>query len=123
MANKHNLQKDISKYKKIYIGLLFCTVITVAISYLNVPIGVAVVLALLVATFKASLVAGTFMHLIHEKLTVVGILIFSFFCFLSLIMLIIFSQYSVFDGLEYIKEKPIVQAEIEHLSEEIKNVH
>ena len=43
------------------------TLITVAVSYLHLGVGVAITVALIIATVKASLVASYFMHLISEK--------------------------------------------------------
>jgi len=50
------------------------TIITVAISYLHLPLPLAVTAALLVATVKGSLVACYFMHLISEKKLIYAVL-------------------------------------------------
>lgn len=74
------LKKHLKLYTFVGIALLFFTVITVAVTYIdfgstfvNVTIGLAI------ATFKASLVAVIFMHLNHEKAMIYRILIFTFF--------------------------------------------
>ena len=58
---------DIRAHVKIYMmvfgALAVLTAVTVAVSYLNLSIGPAIALALLIATVKASLVALFFMHL------------------------------------------------------------
>ena len=63
--------EDIRAHVKIYLTvfgvLMVLTLVTVAISYLNLPVGQAVALALIVATIKGSLVAIFFMHLKGEK--------------------------------------------------------
>ena len=63
--------EDIRAHVKIYLTvfgvLMVLTLVTVAISYLNLPVGQAVALALIVATIKGSLVAMFFMHLKGEK--------------------------------------------------------
>ena len=63
--------EDIRAHVKIYLtvfgALMVLTLVTVAIAYLNLPIGQAVALALIVATIKGSLVAMFFMHLKGEK--------------------------------------------------------
>jgi cytochrome c oxidase subunit 4 len=62
---------DIRKHVKVYIGvfvaLLILTLVTVAASYLDLPIGPSVIVALTVAGVKGSLVAMFFMHLKGEK--------------------------------------------------------
>ncbi|MFQ5478804.1 MAG: cytochrome C oxidase subunit IV family protein [Candidatus Binatia bacterium] len=63
--------EDISGHVRIYIAvfaaLAALTVITVAISYLHLPMPTAIAVALVVAGTKGSLVALYFMHLIDEK--------------------------------------------------------
>jgi cytochrome c oxidase subunit 4 len=62
---------DISRHVRIYVtvfvSLMTLTLITVAVSYLHLPVHQAIVVALLIATIKGSLVACYFMHLISEK--------------------------------------------------------
>ena len=57
-------------YVLVFVALAFLTVVTVAISYLDLSVGPAVILALIVASIKGSLVACYFMHLIDEKVTI-----------------------------------------------------
>ena len=63
--------EDIRAHVKIYLtvfgALMVLTLVTVAISYLDLPVGQAVALALIVATLKGSLVAMFFMHLKGER--------------------------------------------------------
>ena len=62
---------DISKHVKAYIGvfvaLAVLTVVTVAISTVHFSGSGNIVVALVIAAFKASLVAAIFMHLKWEK--------------------------------------------------------
>ena len=62
---------EVNKHVKIYIAVfaaLACfTIITVAASRVDLGAGVNVGVALLIAAFKASLVAAIFMHLKWEK--------------------------------------------------------
>lgn len=75
-------------YKKIGGVLLVCTVITVIISWLPIKTVAAIVaLGLLVATFKASLVAAIFMHLNNEKKIIYWTLILCAALFVPLILL------------------------------------
>ena len=50
------------------------TIVTVAVSYLHLPLPMAVTVALLVATVKGSLVACYFMHLISEEKLIYAVL-------------------------------------------------
>ena len=81
----------IKKHVKIYItvfAVLAClTVVTVAVSYLHLPIRKAVAVALAIATVKASLVALFFMHLISERVIIYSILILSFIFVLGLLII------------------------------------
>ena len=65
---------DVKKYLMVFGALLVLTVVTVAICYLRLPIAVAVVLAMAVASVKAGLVGAFFMHLKGEKVLIFGVL-------------------------------------------------
>jgi len=92
---EHLSEERIKRHVKIYIAvfaaLAFFTLVTVAVSYLKLPPGQAIPLALAIATIKGSLVAGFFMHLISEKQVIFAILIFTFIFFLGLLILPAFS--------------------------------
>ncbi|MBI1785727.1 cytochrome C oxidase subunit IV family protein [Candidatus Sumerlaeota bacterium] len=62
--DKHHVQL----YKKIGATLGVCTVLTVAVGLFHIPyVPLAVLIALVIACFKGSLVAAYFMHLKGEK--------------------------------------------------------
>ena len=63
------------------------TIVTVAISYLHLPVPMAVTVALLVATIKGSLVACYFMHLISEKKLIYAVLALTVVFFVALLAL------------------------------------
>ena len=88
---------DVSQHTQIYLyifgALAVLTVVTVAIGYLSLPIGTAVVVALLIASVKGSLVASVFMHLRSEKKIIYWLLLMTFFFLLALFILIIASIY------------------------------
>jgi cytochrome c oxidase subunit 4 len=63
------------------------TIITVAISYLDLPLWMAVALALFVATIKGTLVACYFMHLIAEKRLIYAVLVITVVKFVALLVL------------------------------------
>jgi len=77
-----HMQEHIRVYLTVFGALAVLTVFTVLASYLNVSETEAIFLALTIATIKASLVAGYFMHLIDEKQTIIWILILTFIFFL-----------------------------------------
>ena len=64
------VKHHIKTYVIVFIALAFLTVVTVAISYLDIGVKAGIALGLFVASIKASLVACYFMHLIDEKTTI-----------------------------------------------------
>ena len=69
-----DIQKHIRVYISVFVALAVLTVVTVGISYLDLTVGAAIALALVVACVKASLVALYFMHLIDEQKTIYWLL-------------------------------------------------
>ena len=88
------VKKHVRTYLVVFVALLCLSAVTVGISYLHVSRGMAIALAMIVATVKASLVALFFMHLIDEKKTIYYILELTavLFVFLCLIVLFINSN-------------------------------
>ena len=82
------LDKHIRACIIVFICLLVLTVVTVAVSYLHVPTAATVVIALTIATTKASMVAAYFMHLIDEKKLIYASLSMTTFFFVSMMVLI-----------------------------------
>ena len=79
-----HIQEHIKVYLTVFGALAALTILTVSASFLDVSTTEAIFMALTIATIKASLVAGYFMHLITEKQTIVWILILTFSFFLVL---------------------------------------
>ena len=79
-----SIQEHIKVYFTVFGALAVLTILTVGASYLDVSTTETIFLALTIATIKASLVAGYFMHLITEKQTIIWILILTFSFFLIL---------------------------------------
>tara|TARA_B100000586_G_scaffold256419_1_gene219264 strand:- start:420 stop:725 length:306 start_codon:yes stop_codon:yes gene_type:complete len=78
MSTDHStesIQDHIRVYLTVFGALAILTVVTVLASYLNVSTSEGIFLALIIASVKASLVAGYFMHLISEKNTIIWILL------------------------------------------------
>ena len=93
---KHTHQQ-VKTYSIIFAALLVLTVITVLLSKVQLPVALGVLLALIVAGIKGTLVAGIFMHMFSEKLSAVNIvLIFSAIFFLVMIGLILFGYFDSF---------------------------
>jgi cytochrome c oxidase subunit 4 len=61
-----NPKAEAAKYVTTLVALLILTAITVGASYINFGSG-NIVIALTIATIKASIVALIFMHLLHDK--------------------------------------------------------
>jgi cytochrome c oxidase subunit 4 len=72
------------------------TIVTVAVSYLHLPVHTAVALALLVATIKGSLVACYFMHLIAEKKLIYAVLALTVAFFVVLLALPVLTTSNTF---------------------------
>lgn len=73
-AHAEDIQAHVKTYVVVFAVLAALTVITVAISYLDLSTPMAIAVALLVATTKAGLVALFFMHLIDEKKIIYALL-------------------------------------------------
>jgi cytochrome c oxidase subunit 4 len=74
-AGAEDIRKHVRTYIAVFVALLVLTVITVGVSYLHLPIWQAVLVAMLVASIKGTLVATFFMHLISERSAVYWVLI------------------------------------------------
>ena len=90
----HNIAKHIRGYMMVGGTLLAFTALTVFLSYVNFGTMKAnVAVAMLVATFKAGLVAAIFMHLSNEKKLIYRILVFTAFFVLGLFFLTYLAWY------------------------------
>ena len=82
-----DIDKHVRIYITVFVALMALTIITVGISYLHLPIAMAVTAALIVATIKGSLVACYFMHLISEKKLIYAVLALTAIFFIALLAL------------------------------------
>jgi cytochrome c oxidase subunit 4 len=90
----HNVQKHVRGYLTVGAMLLAFTAVTVALSYVNFGTQKAnIAVAMLVATFKAGLVAAIFMHLAAEKRLIYRVLIFTALFVFALFWLTFFAWY------------------------------
>jgi cytochrome c oxidase subunit 4 len=83
---------EVRGYLTVFGALLVLTVVTVGVSYLHLPEGPAVVVALVIALGKAALVAMFFMHLKGEKPLVFWSLGFTAFLFVALIAFVFWTE-------------------------------
>lgn len=72
-----DIDRQVRGYIVVFVALLALTAVTVGVSYLHLEVTEAVTVALLIAVFKASLVALFFMHLISERQVIFLILAFT----------------------------------------------
>jgi caa(3)-type oxidase subunit IV len=90
----HNVAKHVRKYLLIGLVLVTFTAITVWLSYVDFGTQkMNITVAMIVATFKAGLVAAIFMHLSNEKQLIYRILIFTAFFVLGLFFLTYLAWY------------------------------
>ena len=85
--SKESIEHHIQTYIRVFIALGVLTVITVAVSYLNVSFIEAFFIAMTVATIKGSLVLGYFMHLITERQMIIWILLATVTTFIILMFI------------------------------------
>jgi cytochrome c oxidase subunit 4 len=82
-----DVDKHVRTYIIVFVTLMALTLITVAVGYAHLPIMQAVVVALLIASIKGSLVACYFMHLISERKLIYWVLALTIFMFIGLLMI------------------------------------
>lgn len=92
--HEHDVAKHVKKYLLVGGTLLAFTILTVFLSYVNFGSHKAnMAIGMLVATFKAGLVAAIFMHLAAEKQLIYRVLIFTGFFVVALFWLTYLAWY------------------------------
>ena len=91
-----DVKEHIKLYYKIGAALMVLTVITVAVSYIDFAVPIAIFVALAIALTKGSLVASYFMHLIGERKSIHAALLLTVFFFLVLISIPILGHTNTF---------------------------
>lgn len=104
----HDHAHDVSKHVKVYIlvfvALLVGTILTVTMYYVHIPsVTWTIIIALFIATIKAFLVAGFFMHLISEKKTIYAVMAATVFFFAAMMYLIVWGRDEVPRGTMYVE--------------------
>lgn len=94
MSGSHeHTQHHIAAYKKVAGALAVLTVVTVLASYVNVGVALGIVIALIIAVTKGSLVASVFMHLKDEHSNwLVGTLMLTVFFWFVLMLIPLLGQ-------------------------------
>jgi cytochrome c oxidase subunit 4 len=87
-----DIDRHVRTYITVFVALMVLTIVTVAVSYLDLPLAAAVTVALVVATVKGSLVACYFMHLISEKKLIYAVLVLTAVFFVALLALPVFTH-------------------------------
>lgn len=85
-----DIRSHVKTYLMIFGALMVLTMVTVGVSYLHLPVAMAIAVALVVATIKGSLVALYFMHLNHERKLIYYVLALTavFFIFMMFVPLL-----------------------------------
>ena len=89
----HDVQRAVKKYLFVFGALIVGTIVTVLANFINFnSVALTIAVALFIASIKAFLVAGYFMHLISERKMIYGILLATVFFFAGLMYLTIWSM-------------------------------
>src|SRR5918996_3410330 len=86
------IDKHVRVYIIVFVALMALTLITVAVSYLDLSTPMAITVALFIATIKGGLVACYFMHLISEKKLIWVVLVITVVKFVALMALPAFTH-------------------------------
>jgi cytochrome c oxidase subunit IV len=95
-----DIDRHVRVYINVFVALMALTLITVAVSYLDLSTPIAIAVALFIATIKGSLVACYFMHLISEKKLIYAVLVITVITFAALLALPIFTHSNGYGILE-----------------------
>jgi cytochrome c oxidase subunit 4 len=92
-SDAESIRKQTRSYIVVFVTLMVMTILTVAVSYFHMPVGLAILVALLIASFKGSLVASVFMHLSHERKVIYWVLLLTVIFFIVLMAIPSISQW------------------------------
>ena len=87
-AAAEDIRKHVRVYWLVFFALAILTIVTVAAARLDLAIGLAVTVAMIIAVAKGSLVASIFMHLFFDKNRAIGALLLLCLFFLAVLMLL-----------------------------------
>ncbi|HEX3554181.1 MAG TPA: cytochrome C oxidase subunit IV family protein [Thermoanaerobaculia bacterium] len=92
-SDAESIRKQTRSYIVVFVTLMVMTILTVAVSYFHMPVGLAILVALVIASFKGSLVAAVFMHLSHERKLIYWVLLLTVIFFVVLMAIPSLSQW------------------------------
>jgi cytochrome c oxidase subunit 4 len=92
-SDAESIRKQTRSYIVVFVTLMVMTVLTVGVSYFHMPVGLAILVALIIASFKGSLVASVFMHLSHERKLIYWVLLLTVIFFIVLMAIPSISQW------------------------------
>ncbi len=102
-SHSHDISKHVKVYVAVFVALLVGTILTVTMYYIHFErMAVTISIALFIATIKASLVAGFFMHLISEKKAIYAILLATVFFFIGMMFLTVWARGEMPTGTRYV---------------------
>jgi cytochrome c oxidase subunit 4 len=102
-THSHDISKHVKVYIAVFVALLLGTILTVSMYYCHFEsIAVTISVALFIATVKASLVAGFFMHLISERKAIYSILLATVFFFTGMMYLTVWARGEMPTGTTYV---------------------
>ena len=94
MADHHaDIDRQVKGYILVFVTLMVLTVVTVTVSRLHLPVAAAIVVALVIASVKAGLVASYFMHLISERKLIYWVLGITVAFFFAVLLLPLWAHY------------------------------
>ncbi|MCF7763660.1 MAG: cytochrome C oxidase subunit IV family protein [Verrucomicrobia bacterium] len=99
----HEIKASVRRYLLVFGALIVGTAVTVGAYYIDIPsVAMTVALAMLIASVKAFLVAGYFMHLMSERKMIYGILGSTAFFFSVLMYLTVWAHGQAPPGTVYL---------------------
>jgi FtsH-binding integral membrane protein len=96
-------KKQIQSHVRVFVVLLAGTLLSVGISFLQVPVPAKVGIALTIAAAQAVLIAGVLMHLSTEKRSIVLILAITGVFFMGLGVLTVWASHDAPDQTQHLQ--------------------
>ena len=87
MADQH-VEKHVRQYLIVFAALLVLTIVTVLASRIDIGMAGGIILAMIIAGVKGTLVAGVFMHLFSDKRKIVYVVLIYTGIFLLVLFLL-----------------------------------
>src|SRR3954470_15658973 len=115
----HDVRKDVKKYLVVFIALLVGTILTVGMWTVHFDNkAVTISIALFIATIKAALVAGFFMHLISERKAIYAVLLATVFFFAAMMYLTVWARDEMPRGTKYFgATRPVTTSQAQAVKE------